>query len=324
MFNISRSNNSLLITSNDNSQFPWKDGKMSIPMNSVTYVIDESDYIAFRSISNNDILFTALIDEIQIEGESVTKDTIIEKFDAVANGSTGGSGGISNESDPIFEAWKNADNVIVGNGATYDTTDSVPEDLQPSIMIGKGANVWADGIAIGENAYSEMGAVVIGKNVTSYGIVSIGSDNEGGDIIIGKNNKGDGITIGEDITENYGGIAIGENISNPTDNGIAIGLNAKINTKNPEDTDNGYGIAIGVASIAYGKNDVVIGRGVSTDATYTTNFNNILKGNASGFAFVKAADGSFVQIPTEWTGTQAQYDALTTKYDTITYNIIEG
>ena len=91
MFNITKSGSSHLITSNDNSQFPWKDGKMSIPMNSVTYVIDESDYIAFRSISNNDILFTALIDEIQIEGESVTKDTIIEKFDAVANGSTGGS-----------------------------------------------------------------------------------------------------------------------------------------------------------------------------------------------------------------------------------------
>lgn len=322
MFNITKSGSSLLITSNDNSQFPWKDGKMSIPMNSVTYVIDESDYIAFRSISNNDILFTALIDEIQIEGESITKDTIIEKFDAVANGSTGGSGGISNESDPIFKAWKNADNVIVGNGAKFDTDDASEEEIQPSIMIGKGANVWADGIAIGENAYSEMGAVAIGKNVTSYGIVSIGSDNEGGNIIIGKNNKGDGITIGENNSGN--GITIGNNISNPTDSGIAIGLNAKINTKNPDDTENGYGIAIGVASIAYGKNDVVIGRGVSTDATYTTNFNNILKGNASGFAFVKAADGSFVQINTEWTGTQAQYDALTTKYDTITYNIIEG
>ena len=333
MFNISRSNNSLLITSNDNSQFPWKDGKMSIPMNSVTYVIDESDYIAFRSISNNDILFTALIDEIQIEGESVTKDTIIEKFDAVANGSTGGSGGISNESDPIFKAWKNADNVIVGNGAKFDTDGASEEEIQPSIMIGKGANVLADGIAIGENAYSEMGAVAIGKNVTSYGIVSIGSDNEGGDIAIGKNNKGDGITIGKNnsgngITigenNNTNGIAIGDNISNPTDAGIAIGLNAKINTKNPDDTENGYGIAIGVASIAYDKNDVAIGRGVETDVTYTTNFNNILKGNASGFAFVKAADGSFVQINTEWTGTQKQYDALTTKYDTITYNIIEG
>lgn len=323
MFNITKSGSSLLITSNDNSQFPWKDGKMSIPMNSVTYVIDESDYIAFRSISNNDILFTALIDEIQIEGESVTKDTIIEKFDAVANGSTGGSGGISNESDPIFKAWKNADNVIVGNGAKYDIDGADAEQIQPSIMIGKGASVWADGIAIGENAYSEMGAVTIGKNITSYGIVSIGSDNEGGGIIIGKNNKGGDITIGNNITENYA-IAIGDNISNPTDNGIAIGRNAKINTKNPEDTDNGYGIAIGVASIAYGKNDVVIGRDVETDATYTTNFNNILKGNASGFAFVKAADGSFVQINTEWTGTQAQYDALTTKYDTITYNIIEG
>lgn len=136
MFNITKSGSSLLITSNDNSQFPWKDGKMSIPMNSVTYVIDESDYIAFRSISNNDILFTALIDEIQIEGESVTKDTIIEKFDAVANGSTGGGSAsvdLSNyytkeetdalvdaveEADPRFTAWKNENSIALGNRAT--------------------------------------------------------------------------------------------------------------------------------------------------------------------------------------------------------------
>lgn len=231
--------------------------------------------------------------------------------------------GGSSESDPIFTEWKNADNVIVGSGATYDTTDADAEQIQPSVMIGKGATVWANGIAIGENAYSEMGAVAIGKNITSYGNIAIGSDNEGDGIIIGKNNSGNGIIIGSDVTENYGGIAIGDNISNPTDNGIAIGFKAKIGTKNPDDTENAYGIAIGWTSIAYDKNDVAIGRGVETDATYTTNINNVLKGNSNDFAFIKAADGSFVQLNTEWTGTQAEYDALPTKYDTITYNIIE-
>ena len=239
------------------------------------------------------------------------------------------------ESDPIFTEWKNADDVIVGNGAKYDIDGASEEEIQPSIMIGKGASVWASGIAIGENAYSESGAVTIGKNITSYGIVSIGSDNEGDGIAIGKNNKGSGIAIGENnnnggiaignnITENYGGIAIGDNISNPTDTGIAIGLNAKISTKNPEDTENGYGIAIGCASIAYDKNDVAIGKSVETDATYTTNINNIIKGNMNKYAFVLNEYGNYVRIPTEWTGTQSQYNALGTYYDNITYNIIEG
>lgn len=95
MFNISKQGSSLLITSNDNSQFPWKDGQMSLPMNSVVYVIDESDYIAFRSASNNDILFTALIDEIQINGTNVTKDDFILQFDNVANSAGGGGGSAS-------------------------------------------------------------------------------------------------------------------------------------------------------------------------------------------------------------------------------------
>lgn len=95
MFNISKQGSSLLITSNDNSQFPWKDGQMSLPMNSVVYVIDESDYIVFKSASNNDILFTALIDEIQINGTNVTKDDFILTFDNVANSAGGGGGSAS-------------------------------------------------------------------------------------------------------------------------------------------------------------------------------------------------------------------------------------
>lgn len=453
MINISRSNKALLITS-DNNQFPWKDGKMSVPLNSIVYIIDESDYVTFRSVANNDILFTSLIGELKINDESVSKDDLITMFDSVANSSGGGtasagvnsingyqgdvriktvngtsligSGDISveadldnyytkeesddhydndkrywndfqygndnenwihlrngkslrgypiyfktingektvgsgdipfktingesligsgditvgggssvEETDPIFTEWKNADDVIVGNGAKYDIDGASEEEIQPSIMIGKGASVWASGIAIGENAYSESGAVTIGKNITSYGIVSIGSDNEGSGIAIGKNNKGSGIAIGENnsgngiiigsgVTENYGGIAIGDNISNPTDSGIAIGMNAKISTKNPEDTENGYGIAIGCASIAYDKNDVAIGKSVETDATYTTNINNIIKGDMNKYAFVLNEYGNYVRIPTEWTGTQSQYNALGTYYDNITYNIIEG
>lgn len=93
MFNIQKQGSSLLITSSDNTQFPWKDGKMSIPMNSITYVIDESDYIAFRSASNNDILFTANINEIQINGSTVGKDDFIMSFDRVANSTASGGGG---------------------------------------------------------------------------------------------------------------------------------------------------------------------------------------------------------------------------------------
>ena len=93
MFNIFRQGSSLIITSNDNSQYPWKDGQMSIPLNSVNYIIDESEYITFRSSANNDILFTALINEIRINDNSVDKDSIISMFDNVANSAGNGGGG---------------------------------------------------------------------------------------------------------------------------------------------------------------------------------------------------------------------------------------
>lgn len=90
MINILKQGSSLLITS-DNNQFPWKDGKMSVPLNSIAYIIDESDYVTFRSVANNDILFTSLIGELKINNESVSKGNLITMFDSVANSSGGGT-----------------------------------------------------------------------------------------------------------------------------------------------------------------------------------------------------------------------------------------
>lgn len=91
MLNISSANNSLIIESDNQLTFPYQNGKISVPYNSITYVIDESDFIAFRSVSNNDIIFSANINDIRINGSSVTKDTFIEQFDIVANKSESAS-----------------------------------------------------------------------------------------------------------------------------------------------------------------------------------------------------------------------------------------
>ena len=257
----------------------------------------------------------------------------------------------SEETDPIFDKWKNADNVIAGNGAIYDTDGASEEEIHPSVVIGKDAMVWSDGIAIGENAYAEMGAVTIGKNITSYGLVSIGSDNNGSGIAIGKNNRGNGISIGSDnnssmgiaigknITENYGGIVIGDNISNPTDNGIAIGRNAKVNEQYPNDTDNGEGIAIGMNAVAYNKDDVVIGSGVMTDFLFKTNINNVIKGDSNKYAYIKDNNGIYTKIldlinngggSSEGGSikvvemTQAEYDALQIKEEGVIYVITDA
>ena len=116
MINILKQGSSLLITS-DNNQFPWKDGKMSVPLNSIAYIIDESDYVTFRSVANNDILFTSLIGELKINDESVSKDDLITMFDSVAN-SSGSGGGTASAGVNSINGFQGDINIKTVNGTS--------------------------------------------------------------------------------------------------------------------------------------------------------------------------------------------------------------
>ena len=91
MLNITKSGNSLVVEGLNNKNYP-DNGKLSIPMNSVIIVLDDSEFVTFRSSANNNVYFSANINQIRISGASVTKQTIIAAFDAVANTSGGGGG----------------------------------------------------------------------------------------------------------------------------------------------------------------------------------------------------------------------------------------
>ena len=171
MVNINKSGDSLLITSYNNSQFPWSEGELSVPLNSVYFILEkDTDFLVFRSIYNDEKLFTALIDEIQINGQQATRDNIVQLFDSVANtivsgdgtiiagveslnglsgalniksinGQSllgigditieGGSGGTTEETDPIFTEWLSDNNTIVGSVYADEGLNSVVvEDLE--------------------------------------------------------------------------------------------------------------------------------------------------------------------------------------------------
>ena len=74
-----------------NNFFP-DNATLAYPANSVILITDESDMATFRSASNYDVLFSALIKDININGERVTKDNIIETFNEAANKPSGGGG----------------------------------------------------------------------------------------------------------------------------------------------------------------------------------------------------------------------------------------
>lgn len=93
MISINKVNNAIQITFEGNDKY-LHNGVIDVAVNDLILVVDESDLATFKRSSTGDVLFSQLIDNIKIAGESVTKGNIIEKFAAIGYGSTGGGGGV--------------------------------------------------------------------------------------------------------------------------------------------------------------------------------------------------------------------------------------
>lgn len=95
MVNISKIGNAVIVKSDNKRAFPYNDGELSLPVNTIAYIVDESDYITFRSVANNDIVFTATLGELQVDNVNVTRDDVVDMLNNVfyASTSSGGGGG---------------------------------------------------------------------------------------------------------------------------------------------------------------------------------------------------------------------------------------
>lgn len=93
MILINKVNNAIQITFEGNDKY-LHNGVMNVAVNGLILVIDDSDMATFKRSSTGDVLFSQTIDNIQISGESVNKDNIIEKFAAIGYGSTGSGGSV--------------------------------------------------------------------------------------------------------------------------------------------------------------------------------------------------------------------------------------
>ena len=131
MLSITKVNNSIKVEGLDNKQFP-DNGTLMIPLNSVILTLDESNIATFRSAANNDVLFSGVITDIQIDGTSMTKQTITTSFANIANSSGGGGGTVDAytkaETDALLATKANeselSDYATVESLATVATTGS--------------------------------------------------------------------------------------------------------------------------------------------------------------------------------------------------------
>ena len=100
MIKIEKLTNGFKVEGIDNVLYP-DNGTLVFGANTVILVTDESNIATFRSASNFDVLFSGLIENITIGGESVTKDNIVEKFQAIANAGQGSQEDVSHRLEQI-------------------------------------------------------------------------------------------------------------------------------------------------------------------------------------------------------------------------------
>lgn len=134
MIKINSNSNGFSVEGVNNVFYP-DNGTLVFASNTVIMLLDDSEMVTFRSAANNDVLFSGLIGQIQIDGATVTKENIIDKFDEVANKEIGGGGDMDDyytksETDALLADKADTDdiptdNAELANGAGYITNSAL-------------------------------------------------------------------------------------------------------------------------------------------------------------------------------------------------------
>ena len=160
MLQISKQGNSIVVEGLNHYFYPYN-GTLEVPCNSVITVVDEGDIVLFRSAANYDVLFSAKIDEITINGQSVTKDNVGEVFGALSNVSSGGGGLTPEQEEKLNNAVQISD--YNADKATQTTIDEAQNaeinklkgDIEGKQDIIQDLNAIREGADLGKTALQE-------------------------------------------------------------------------------------------------------------------------------------------------------------------------
>lgn len=370
MIKISKQNNSLIVEGIENAFYP-NNGDNSYPLNSLIVVTDNSDMATFRSVATNDVLFSGLIKDITINGEVVTKDNIIAKFDAVSNGGTVDAY-TKEEADNKFASKADLTNVqTVANDADtkvdaltprVESVETSLDNKQDILVSGTNIKTINNQSILGEGNIEITGGEVdltnyytkteadgkfatiteINEQAADISALQTAMDGKQDTLVSGDNIK----TINSESILGTGDIQINgvseeqaqEIAKIPTlETEIAQKANASdvptVQTKQTGGTDKNY-----IYSDYTNKNKVVFSK--FNFVAYETAFSmkaypwgkeegyveifKIPLATTTAAGVMSAADKTKLDsISTEWTGTQQEYDALTTKEDNKIYYITE-
>ena len=153
MINIQKTGNAIVVDFTDNDKY-LNNGTIEVAPNELMVVIDDSNMATFKKMSNGDTLFGQLIDQIKIQGESVTKDNIIEKFGTIGFSiSSGGGGAVNSVNGQTGDVVITATSLGAITKADADTLYATKSDL----------NSKQDTLVSGQNIKTINGQSVIGE-----------------------------------------------------------------------------------------------------------------------------------------------------------------
>lgn len=132
MTNLIKQGSSLYIEG-DAKSYPFKNGKISLPLNSLYFVIDESNTVSFKQVNDNNTFLSIKLSDLQINGEAVTKEDLIEKFDAVANGGQGGSVKLNEGNNITLTEEEDGSITISASGELSTTVDWADVQNKPNV-----------------------------------------------------------------------------------------------------------------------------------------------------------------------------------------------
>lgn len=152
MINIQKTGNAIVVDFTDNDKY-LNNGTIEVAPNELMVVIDDSNMATFKKMSNGDTLFGQLIDQIKIQGESVTKDNIIEKFGTIGFSISSGGGAVNSVNGQTGDVVITATSLGAITKADADTLYATKSDL----------NSKQDTLVSGQNIKTINGQSVIGE-----------------------------------------------------------------------------------------------------------------------------------------------------------------
>lgn len=303
MLKISKQNNALIVIG-ENNDFYVNNGQNSYPLNSLIVVTDNSDMATFRSVATNDVLFSGLIQNITINGEAVTKDNIIQKFDAVSNEGTVDAY-TKEESDNKFATKTELTNVqTVANDADtkVDALTTRVEGVETSLGNKQ------DTLVSGTNIKTVNSQSILGEgNIEISGGVSDEQAQEIAKIPTIETELAQKANASDVPTVQTGTVGTNKNYIYSNGSSTYTGVISRI-------TPNRYTNKIDMRLYFW-----------SPDSANPRYMDTTLYGAATTAAGVmSAADKTKLDsISNEWTGTQQEFDALTTKDNNTIYYVTE-